>query len=114
MFIQDFPRRIPGYRLESSHNNPTHSDGFSLAILDLMYRLGVPHRWLNPMLHFDFSESDHRDSARVVFSHSGDYRGYKAMASAGGLDSLARAVKSCGFVGDGEWEIEAAVRVKPV
>ena len=102
-WIQDFPR-LP------ASSPPAHSYRFSKPLLDHLVSFGVTPAWTSPIFdRFDFLKSDGPESARVVASQQGAWKGWQGIKMGGGLDALARAVASCEFEEGGTWAIECAV-----
>lgn len=103
MYVHDFPR-LPRSPSPKPLDSATHTD-FSLPILRLLLKMGVPDKSVGPFRGFDFSTSAGVSS---VMSQHGKFFGWRAMEAAGGLVGLAKAVKRTGVVSGGKWTVEAA------
>ncbi len=102
-YVHDFPR-LATHQSKNPLENPTHTT-FSLPILQMLIKMGVPSKSTGPFRDYNFASSAGLSS---VVTHHGKVFGWRAMERAGGLVGLAKAVKGMGATSGGKWTVEAA------
>jgi len=100
--VHDFPR-LPTYHSKDPRENPTHTT-FSLPVLELLIKMGVPNKATGPFRDYDFSSSA---GVFSIPSCQGTAEGWDQMDRAGGLVGLANAVKALAIEPGGKWRVEA-------
>lgn len=102
LYVHDFPR-LASYHSKNPLENPTHTT-FSLPVLELLVKMGVPNKATGPFRDYDFSTSA---GVHAIPSCQGTAEGFRAMDEAGGIVGLANAVKALGIPSGGKWRVEA-------
>ncbi len=100
--MHDFPR-LPACHSKYPLENPTHTT-FSLPVLQLLIRMGVPNKSTGPFREYDFSSSA---GIHAIPSCQGTAEGWGQMDGAGGIVGLANAVKALDVPSGGKWRVEA-------
>ncbi|GAA6006922.1 uncharacterized protein JCM10292_000360 [Rhodotorula paludigena] len=104
IWIKDFPALCKPFKKPA--DNDSHTT-FSRAFLDFLdspaFPLPYKTAFLSPFAHFDFSSSKH---VQLVTSLAGRFEGTHGLIEAGGLTSLAKAMKALNPLPGGKWKVE--------